>query len=146
MVEWRWIVAGSILIGIGERRRFEAASGGGMPGRATELPDSLKAQAIDLAARGKKIEAIKLVRETMGWDLRQAKEAVEELAYSHLSPGGRWPSEAHGDVPANVLAQAQGLIDKRRTVEAVALIRRATGWSLADAKAYVDRMRPYRPE
>lgn len=44
------------------------------------LDDTLKFEARELLARGKKIQAVKLVREQTGWGLKQAKDFVDSLA------------------------------------------------------------------
>ncbi len=44
------------------------------------LPEDIRAQTLDLLARGEKIEAIKLVRASTGCGLKEAKDAVEALA------------------------------------------------------------------
>ena len=41
--------------------------------------ESLKFEARDLLAQGKKIQAIKLVRAQTGWGLKQAKDFVDSL-------------------------------------------------------------------
>jgi len=42
--------------------------------------DAMKFAARDLLAQGKKIQAVKLVKEQTGWGLKQAKEFVDSLA------------------------------------------------------------------
>ena len=43
------------------------------------LDDALKFEARELLAQGRKIQAVKLVREQTGWGLKQAKDFVDSL-------------------------------------------------------------------
>lgn len=67
----RWMQGGSRQP---PSRASSAASAG-----AASLPDGLKLEVQSLLQRGRKIEAVKLVRERMDWGLKRAKEAVEAL-------------------------------------------------------------------
>lgn len=93
-----------------------------MPG----LPDD----AITSIERGQLLEAIRIVRERTGCGLKEAKDAVERHAGAYRRAqaldGGGLP-------PAAREALARG-----RTLEAVRIVREATGLGLAQAKAMVD--------
>jgi hypothetical protein len=57
----------------------------------------LPAEAIAALARGRKIEAIRIVRKTHGVDLKTAKERVEAHALDHSGAAG---DLSPGEVPA----------------------------------------------
>lgn len=101
------------------------------------------------AARGNKINAIKIAREITGCGLREAKDFIE---CPHAIPEGMGPAtddaarcpycskglaplpnDARGEVRARV---ATALLQGRST-EAVKLVGEHTGWSLPDARTYV---------
>jgi hypothetical protein len=50
------------------------------PAPPPHIPDDLRRAALKLRAEGRIIEAIKLVRDRTGCDLKTAKEAVERLS------------------------------------------------------------------
>ncbi len=47
---------------------------------SNELPSHLRAKVIELIKQNRKIEAVKVVRETMRWGLAQSKDTVDNLA------------------------------------------------------------------
>ena len=49
-----------------------------------EIPSDLKPKVAELLRQGQKIGAIKLVRESMGLGLKEAKKAVEDFAQNEL--------------------------------------------------------------
>jgi ribosomal protein L7/L12 len=109
----------------------------------TELPPD----AIAALENGRLIEAIKIVRDRTGLDLKNAKDVVERYANGErgeLLPGG-WSQGApqaaattfsmgDGALPAAALAA----LARGQKVEAVKIVREATGLSLAAAKKLVD--------
>ncbi|AVQ80027.1 MULTISPECIES: hypothetical protein [Variovorax] len=101
--------------------------------------DDLPPDAIAALRRGRLIEAIKIVRDSTGMDLRSAKDAVERYAAWMGDPGRASPDVSAQDrgfasMPSTALtALAQG-----NKVEAVRLTRDATGLSLAAAKRLVE--------
>lgn len=95
--------------------------------------DKLENQARALIDQDQRIEAIKLVRQTTGWGLRESKEYVDTLARAAL------PALNPADEAA--LEQAvKALIQQDRYAEAVKHVREQTGWGLGDCKAYVDAL------
>lgn len=83
-------------------------------------------------ARGNKLEAIRLLREETGLSLVAAKEAVEEQGtVVSLSLSGR---SAQGELPAHVLAA----LANGQKIEAIRLLREATGLGLKEAKDAVE--------
>jgi ribosomal protein L7/L12 len=110
--------------------------------------DKLPPEAIAALQHGRLIEAIKIVRDSTGLDLKSAKEAVERYANQH--PGqhdwqegdwGRGESEGvgmQGNGPAAVPSAALTALARGNKVEAVRLTREATGLGLAEAKQLVE--------
>ena len=86
----------------------------------------------DLIRQGKKIEAIKLLRETTGIGLKEAKDEVERLM------AGEGPLETQGDrtdiLPEEVIVLAR----QGKKIEAIKLLRETTGIGLKEAKAQVE--------
>lgn len=83
-------------------------------------------------ARGNKLEAIRLLREETGVSLVAAKEAVEEQgAVVSLSPSAQSPED---ELPAHVLAA----LASGQKIEAIKLLREATGLGLKEAKDAVE--------
>ncbi len=107
--------------------------------------EELPPDAVEALQSGRLIQAIKIVRDRTGMDLRSAKEAVERYAArmeagDEESAGGRSaPDVAMQDrgfasMPSSALkALAQG-----NKIEAVRLTREATGLGLAASKRLVD--------
>jgi ribosomal protein L7/L12 len=92
-----------------------------------------------LLAAGRKIEAIKLLREQTGLGLKEAKETVEAL---EQSSGAR----LHGKL-ADTMRHAQDaseevkrLVRSGQKIEAIKLVREQTGLGLKEAKDLVDRL------
>jgi ribosomal protein L7/L12 len=107
--------------------------------------EELPADAVRALHSGRLIEAIKIVRDRTGMDLKSAKEAVERHAArmdegDEDTVGGRNAPDAamqdrgFASMPSAALkALAQG-----NKIEAIRLTREATGLSLAAAKRLVD--------
>lgn len=117
----------------------------------TQLPP----EAIAALERGNLIEAIKIVRDRTGMDLKSSKEAVE-----HYANGGALATSARadwqegdwgrdeavadtgsgmqGNCTAVVPAAALAALARGQKVEAVRLTREATGLGLAAAKQLVE--------
>jgi ribosomal protein L7/L12 len=111
--------------------------------------DKLPPEAIAALQRGSLIEAIKIVRDKTGLDLRSAKEAVERYANGDGATAdwqegdwGRGEPEAAGGMqgngPAAVPAAALAALARGNKIEAVRLTREATGLGLAEAKQLVE--------
>lgn len=91
-----------------------------------------------LVADGKKIEAIKLVREQTGLGLKEAKDAVEAIERGE-SPDLRPPTNApaHG-VSGTDLAAINELLLQNKKIDAIKLYREQTGVGLKEAKDAVE--------
>ncbi|MGJ7524480.1 hypothetical protein [Variovorax sp. GB1P17] len=109
--------------------------------------DTLPPEAVLALQRGQLIEAIKIVREKTGMDLKSSKEAVERYAnrqqgqpdwqegdWGRAEPDVAMQDRGFASMPSTALAAlAQG-----NKVEAVRLTRDATGLGLAAAKRLVE--------
>jgi ribosomal protein L7/L12 len=73
-----------------------------------------------LIERNQKVEAIKLVRETSGWGLRESKDYVDALARAAL------PALSPADEAA-LEQEVRALIQQDRYAEAVKHVRERTG-------------------
>lgn len=101
------------------------------------LLHKLAQDVIVLLAKRQKIAAVKQVRERTGWDLQTAKDYVESL--EHQEPiilKARTLPNPTADLPM----QVRQLLDQRQTIAAIKLVRKQTGWSLKQAKAYVEQI------
>lgn len=89
----------------------------------------------ELIQQGKKLEAIKLLRETTGISLQEAKEQVEQLM-AEIDTGTVPDAGAtdHATVPPDVLELARA----GRKIEAIKRLREQTGIGLKEAKERVD--------
>lgn len=109
---------------------------------AAFLSGPLRAETFQLLADGRKIEAIKRVREATGWDLKRAKDAVEHIQRGRAAGsigtdprfGGRSDSRPELD------DEIRELLSRRRRIEAVKLVKDRTGWGLKESKEYVERI------
>lgn len=99
-----------------------------------ENPDHL-ARVRELAAAGRKIEAIKVHRQYTGMGLKQAKEFVEALEVT-----GKPPAAPRAELSLAAMAQVRELIAAGKTIQAVKLVREDTGWGLRQAKDFVDSL------
>jgi len=90
----------------------------------------------ELIERGRKIEAIELLRESTGIGLAEAKAQIEQLsaeAAEHAMPAERAGLDTPG-LPEDVLALARG----GRKIEAIKLLRERSGLGLKEAKERVE--------
>ncbi len=118
-----------------------------MPARAGFTPESLRAEELlapdeeirDLLAHGKKIQAIKRVRELTGMGLKEAKDYVEALPHApplgQLVPGCDAQPLSH-----EVEREARRLLDDGGKIAAIKRVRELTGMGLKEAKDYVDSL------
>jgi hypothetical protein len=73
------MVAGALFCFAALRRQAQGRDLDAPPPGPIEVPADVRAQALLLRAEGKAIDAIKLVRERTGCDLKTAKEFVDRL-------------------------------------------------------------------
>ena len=104
----------------------------------SQATTSLPPQVLDAIRSGKTIDAIRLLREATGMDLKSAKDLIDahargaaaSVSYTQ-SPGGA------KTVPASVVEALQ----QGRTVDAIKLLREHDGLGLKEAKAWIDAHR-----
>lgn len=90
------------------------------------LPEDVR-QAL---AEGQKIEAIRLLRMRAGLGLAEAKAAVES---------GVAPTPASEEIPVSALpAEVRTALEAGNAIEAIRLLRKASGLGLKNAKAVID--------
>ena len=111
------------------------------PERGPMSRSDVEQQIRELAARGEKIQAIKLLREATGWGLAEAKAAVDALEAGRALP--ELPTvvarpTAPSDLPPDVRATAEG----GNRILAIKMLRERTGLGLAEAKDWLDRAVP----
>ena len=95
--------------------------------------DKLENQVRVLIDQNQKVEAIKLVRRTTGWGLRESKGYVDTLARAAL------PALSLADEAA-MEQEVKALVQQDRYAEAIKQVRERTDWGLGDCKAYVDAL------
>ena len=93
----------------------------------------------ELIREGRKLEAVKLLRETTGVDLKRAREEVERLSRElsgqapPLPPSGT-AAPRHGAIPDEVAELAR----RGKKIEAIKLLREQTGLGLKEAKERIE--------
>jgi ribosomal protein L7/L12 len=97
------------------------------------MADSAGQELAELVRQGRKIEAIKLVREQTGCGLAEAKAAVEKLERGEPLEGA-----APAAPEAALKEEIRTLVLSGRMIDAVKLYRERTGTGLKDAKDAVD--------
>jgi ribosomal protein L7/L12 len=107
------------------------------------IDPALAAQVRDLEAKGKKLEAVRLLRQTSGLGLADAVRIVDKLAASGKS-GKLVKANAAGPVVANIgpdhEAELRALVAAGQQIQAIKMVRELTGMGLKDAKDLVDRL------
>ncbi|GAB2957710.1 hypothetical protein GCM10027280_53020 [Micromonospora polyrhachis] len=112
-------------------------------------PRTVAEQVAALLRAGKKIPAVKLVRDRTGLSLRDAKEAVDAIERdgAQAMPGlGKLPfvptspGSSLSDVPPAVLDQVRKLHHRGRKIEAIKVLRQHTRLGLKEAKEAVERL------
>ena len=88
-------------------------------------------EALAALQAGRMIEAIKIVRQTTGLDLKAAKELVE----AHI---GGTPQTPIAIKPENLPPEVLAEIQAGRKIEAIKLLRQKTGLGLKESKDLVD--------
>jgi ribosomal protein L7/L12 len=129
----------------GKSRDTDKVMGAYVPAEARSaaapgVPETLISQVKDLLAQGRKIDAIKLMRETNGLSLEAARDSVEAI-----EKHGRPTLGELGMMSTVRLAQELGnevhhLVAQGEKIEAIRLVRDRTGLGLKEAKDIVDRL------
>jgi ribosomal protein L7/L12 len=105
------------------------------PGGASDTPGDLAA----LLARGKKIEAIKQVRDRTGMGLKEAKDYVEALERGQAPPLPAMPLAEPAPAAMSDGALLE-LVRRGKKIEAIKQVREQTGMGLKEARDYVDAL------
>lgn len=121
------------------------------PGAAEPLmaDDELNDQIWSLMQNHRKLDAIKLVRATKGWGLKEAKDYVEKFpSLSPVTPVARYNSSMAGEPQIGIEVfdidlhdtndRLRILLQEGRKIAAIKMVLNVTGWSLKDTKEYVD--------
>jgi ribosomal protein L7/L12 len=97
-------------------------------------PDPLPQDVLDALSRGYAIDAIKLLRQSSGLGMKEAKDAID--AHLHGNPPSAPAANVGyvGPLPETVLLALRG----GNKIEAIRLLRQATGLGLKEAKDAVD--------
>jgi ribosomal protein L7/L12 len=105
---------------------------------SADLADRLRA----LLAAGKKIQAIKELRDRTGLSLADAKSYIDDLPSGRpLPPTLPAPLAPTAEMSPATVARARELIAADKPIQAVKAIREDTGWSLKAAKDAMERIR-----
>lgn len=100
---------------------------------AAPAPVDLESQLKALLAGGRKIEAIKRLREATGLGLAEAKDWVETI-----ERGGAVDLPPAASEPDDVYDEIRALLATNQKLAAIKRLREATGLGLAEAKARVE--------
>ncbi len=135
-------VALGLVVFVLVRALRQRASSPGPPASAPPLTGDLETRLRSLLAAGKKINAIKELREHTHMGLKEAKEYVETLSATGEPPVAR-PVAGVGE---ETLARARALVAEGKFVHAVKAVREETGWDLRRSKDVVDRLKAEQPK
>jgi ribosomal protein L7/L12 len=128
-------------------------------GGAGSLPEPLLLELRALVGAGRKIDAIKRLREYTRWDLKTAKDYLDQMSANPglAAPGGSYPLATSGPVdlliqansgirPAGTGALTEAQLDEIKVlaaankIAAIKQVREYTGWGLKEAKEYVEAL------
>ncbi len=133
------LVIGAAIFVIFAAVRAGARPGGQLawrtPGLLPPVPAHVQQEVRELWAAGKKVAAIKLVRERTGLGLKEAKLLTETLGAGHAVPS----DPAGGAVP-DLATRVRDLKAAGRTEQAVFLVRGETGMGQSEAETFVNAL------
>lgn len=92
--------------------------------------------------KGNKIEAIKILREETGINLKEAKELIDYAINKGIHPGDNIKNETNISIPGNVL----NYLREGKKIDAITALRHATGLGMKDAKNMVEKILLENPE
>lgn len=141
------LIAGAIVVGVIVLflSRSQRVSNNPMMHNQPFMPDAtnVDSEVLNLIAAGRKIQAIKLVRQRTGRGLKEAKDFVDafEAQGVTMKPWEKAPKPMKKSVSPDVQQQVQDLVRQNQLIQAIKLVREHTGWGLKEAKDYVDQFR-----
>ena len=103
-----------------------------------EVDNKTIQEACKLIRRGKRKEAVKIIVETTGMPVVQAKEFVDKLSSVFSDP-----EETDLDIFSDKKSfdeEIKRLLASGNKIAAIKYVKEATAWSLKDAKEYVDKI------
>jgi ribosomal protein L7/L12 len=105
------------------------------------MPETSR-QIADLIREGKKIEAIKLLRESTGVDLKQAKDEIDRLSdqVAGQAPPPVLPAPLGKTLTESLSKKAVELVRQGKKIQAIKLVREHTGMGLKEAKEEVEAL------
>jgi len=103
--------------------------------------EELESQLGTLISCGRKIDALKLVRAGTGLGLKQSKDVVDKMAAgASLAEATNIDTPSAQTLPQELKSRVLTLISVDRKIEALKLIREATGLGLKESKDIVDSL------
>lgn len=104
---------------------------------------NILSQVHQLIKQNKKVSAIKLVKDTIGLELKECKEIVDTISSLPVSNGFFFDSESKISVDEiftthKIKEQLTSLLQQNSKLEAIKLVVDHTGMSLLDAKNFVE--------
>jgi ribosomal protein L7/L12 len=101
---------------------------------------TLETEVKSLIAQGRKIEAIKLMRESNNLSLEAAKDSVEAIEQHGRPTLGEMGMMSTIRLAQQLSKEVHELVASGQKVEAIRLVRDQTGLGLKEAKELVDRL------
>ena len=134
------LVIGLLIVIIRGNKRSDAAFTGNVsePSFAATSPAHIDAEVRMLIGYGNKMEAIRVVREKLGLDLKDAKDLVD--AMEHGAPIPMEHAAPSPDAADKVDSEARELVSTGKLIEAIKLVREQKDLGLKEAKAYVEQL------
>ncbi len=97
------------------------------------MPEELEAIVRSLLQKGKKVTAVKVVRNRTGWGLRAAKEFVDKLEKDD-------PYTRPAVSEFELTEKACSTLKRQGKIAAIKLVQQRTGWGLKQSKDFVDNL------
>ena len=110
------------------------------------LPPHVTQQVKDLIARGNKIEAIKIFRSATGLGLKESKDVIDAISAGNAQAANQLMMGMAASAPqtpaaaGDTLAQVRQLMRADEKIQAIRVLREASGLGLKDAKDAVEAL------
>jgi len=141
------VIGGAAVLVMGTFAWLSTRSSDGRSAGASTFPpprvaidDATRLEVTHLLASGKKIQAIKVLREATGLPLAEAKHLVDDWDRTVSAPTARADTSVPSQAEIDLESEAQAVRVSAGPIAAIKRVRERTGWGLAEAKAYVDRL------